>query len=120
MAHATLGQAASRRLGDLLVADGLITGDQLLHALNEQEGTKEKLGALLIRLNRLTEEQLTGFLARQYGLTSITLSQLDIDSSVLRLVPVHIAKKHDVLPVRRDANTLTLAIGDPTNVLALD
>ena len=120
MSQVKLGQPVNRRLGDLLVAEGLISQDQLDRALTEQKGTSEKLGSILVRLNLLTEEQLIGFLSRQYGIPSITLSQLDIDPEVLRLVPAQIAKKYEVLPVKRFGNSLTLAMADPTNVFALD
>jgi len=115
-----LGQPANRRLGDLLVADGLITDEQLRTALAEQRGTGEKLGSILVRLNLVNEEQLTGFLSRQYGIPSITLSQLDVDQELLRLVPAQIAKKYEVLPIRRVGDSLALAMADPTNVFALD
>ncbi len=114
----TLGQ--KRRLGDLLVAEGLITADQLQQALREQRGSSEKLGSILVRMNVITEEQLIGFLSRQYRIPSITLSQLEIDPETLRLVPAHIAQKYEVLPVRRLGGSLTLAMADPTNVFALD
>ena len=120
MSQVKLGQPVNRRLGDLLVAEGLISQDQLDRALTEQKGTSEKLGSILVRLDLLTEEQLIGFLSRQYGIPSITLSQLDIDPEVLRLVPAQIAKKYEVLPVKRAGNSLTLAMADPTNVFALD
>jgi type IV pilus assembly protein PilB len=120
MAHSKLGQPVNRRLGDLLVAEGLISQEQLTRALAAQKGTTEKLGSILVRLKLLTEEQLIGFLSRQYGIPSMTLSQLDVDADVLRLVPAAIAKKYEVLPVKRVSNTLTLAMADPTNVFALD
>ncbi len=110
----------NRRLGDLLVAEGLVKQEELQRALAEQKGTTEKLGSVLVRLKLVNEEQLTGFLSRQYGIPSITLSQLDIDPGILRLVPPQIARKYEVLPVKRAANTLTLAMADPTNVFALD
>ncbi len=120
MAQVKLGQQMVRRLGDLLVAEGLITADQLRQALGEQKGKADKLGSVLVRQGSLTEEQLIGFLSRQYGIPSITLLNIDIDSDTLRLVPVHIAKKYEVLPVKRIGSTLTLAMSDPTNVFALD
>src|SRR5499426_1770174 len=120
MGQIRLGQPVNRRLGDLLVAEGLVKQEELQRALAEQKGTTEKLGSVLVRLNLVKEEQLTGFLSRQYGIPSITLSQLDIDPGILRLVPAPIAKKYEVLPVKRAANTLTLAMADPTNVFALD
>src|SRR5437773_2648366 len=120
MGQIRLGQPVNRRLGDLLVAEGLVKQEELQRALGEQKGTTEKLGSVLVRLKLVNEEQLTGFLSRQYGIPSITLSHLDIDPGILRLVPPQIAKKYEVLPVKRAANTLTLAMADPTNVFALD
>jgi type IV pilus assembly protein PilB len=120
MNQVKLGQPATRRLGDLLVAEGLITDDQLGRALAEQRGSTEKLGSILLKLSFVQEEQLIGFLSRQYGIPSITLSQLDIDAEVLKLVPDTIAKKYEILPIKRQGSTLTLAMADPTNVFALD
>jgi type IV pilus assembly protein PilB len=115
-----IGRPVNRRLGDLLVADGLITPDQLTKALEEQKGTTEKLGSILVRMGAIQEEQLIGFLSRQYGIPTITLSQLDLDSDVLRLLPSSVAKKYDVLPITRQGSSLTLAVADPTNLAALD
>jgi type IV pilus assembly protein PilB len=120
MAQVKLGQQMVRRLGDLLVAEGLITAEQLRQALADQKGKADKLGSVLVRQGSISEEQLIGFLSRQYGIPSITLINLDVDPETLRLVPAHIAKKYDVLPVKRIGGTLTLAMSDPTNVFALD
>src|SRR6266403_102883 len=119
MAH-KLGQPQTRRLGDLLVAERLITEAQLKQALAEQKGKTEKLGSILARLGFITEEQLIGFLSRQYGIPSITLTNIDVDTETLRLVPAQIARKYEILPVKRIGGTLTLAMADPTNVFALD
>jgi len=120
MAQVKLGQHMVRRLGDLLVAEGLVKEEQLRQALSEQKGKTDKLGSILVRLGFISEEQLIGFLSRQYGIPSITLTNLDVDGDTLRLVPSHIAKKYEVLPVKRISGTLTLAMSDPTNVFALD
>src|SRR6266436_998365 len=119
-AHQKLGQPVNRRLGDLLVADGLLTPAQLQKALGEQRGSTEKLGSILIKLGFINEEQLIGFLSRQYGVPSITLAQLEIDPAVLRLVPAPTARKYEVIPVRKMGNSLAVAMADPTNVFALD
>jgi type IV pilus assembly protein PilB len=120
MAQVKLGQQMVRRLGDLLVAEGLVTETQLRQALGDQKGKTDRLGSILVSLGFITEEQLIGFLSRQYGIPSITLSNLDVEPDTLRLVPSHIAKKYEVLPVKRIGGTLTLAMADPTNVFALD
>jgi type IV pilus assembly protein PilB len=113
-------QGAVARLGDRLVAEGLLTSEQLQKALTEQRGTNDKLGTVLVRLNLVTEDSLVAFLSKQYNVPSINLTNLEIDGELLKLVPEQIAKKHEVLPVKRQGNVLTLAMADPTNVFALD
>jgi type IV pilus assembly protein PilB len=120
MAEAKLGQPVSRRLGDLLVKEGLINQEQLQRALADQKGSNEKLGSILVRLDIINEDQLINFLSKQYGIPSITLSQLDVDAEVVKLVPAQIARKYEVLPIKRAGNQLTLAMADPTNVFAVD
>jgi type IV pilus assembly protein PilB len=120
MSEIAVKQPVSRRLGDLLVAEGLLTQADLSRAVAEQKGSGDRLGSILIRLNLLTENQLIGFLSRQYGIPSIALSELEVDPDVLKLVPAQMAKKYEVLPVKRVGNTLTIAMADPTNVFAVD
>jgi type IV pilus assembly protein PilB len=120
MAEPKVGQPVSRRLGDLLVREGLISQDNLSRALAEQKTSNEKLGSILVRLSFISEDQLVNFLSKQYGIPAITLTQLDIDAEVIKLVPGQIAQKYEVLPIQRQGNTLTLAMADPTNVFAID
>jgi type IV pilus assembly protein PilB len=120
MADAKSSQPVSRRLGDLLVREGLINQEQLQRALADQKGNNEKLGSILVRLSIINEDQLIAFLSKQYGIPSITLTQLDVDVEVVKLVPAQIARKYEVLPIKRTGNQLTLAMADPTNVFAVD
>ena len=113
-------QGSLSRLGDRLVAEKLITTEQLQRALAEQKGSADKLGTILVRLGFITEDSLVSFLSKQYSIPAITVAQVDPDPDVLKLVPEQIAKKHSVLPIKRTGNTLTLAMADPTNVFALD
>ena len=120
MADAKSSQPVSRRLGDLLVREGLINQEQLQRALADQKGNNEKLGSILVRLSIINDDQLIAFLSKQYGIPSITLTQLDVDVEVVKLVPAQIARKYEVLPIKRTGNQLTLAMADPTNVFAVD
>jgi type IV pilus assembly protein PilB len=113
-------QGSLSRLGDRLVAEKLISPEQLQRALAEQKGSADKLGTILVRLQFITEDSLVSFLSKQYAMPAITVAQVDPDPDVLKLVPEQIAKKHSVLPIKRIGNTLTLAMADPTNVFALD
>ncbi len=107
-------------LGDLLVAGGLITRQQLAQALKEQRTSSEKLGSILVRLKFITEDQLAGFLSQQYGVPSVTLASVTVDPMVIQLVPANVARRYDLLPIRRDGDTLTVAMADPVNVHAID
>ena len=107
-------------LGDLLVAGGLITRDQLAQALRKQKGSTEKLGSILVRMHFINEDQLAGFLSQQYGVPSITLSSVNVESSVIQLLPGGIARRYDLLPIQRDGDSLTVAMADPVNVHAID
>jgi len=122
-APAAVAATADRRgsrIGERLIAAGLLTAEQLEMALGAQQGERDRLGAVLVRLGMLQEDALLGFLSGQYNVPAVDVSQLEVDAEVLRLVPGPLAEKLDVLPIQRSGQILTLAMADPTNVLALD
>jgi type IV pilus assembly protein PilB len=108
------------RLGELLVAEGLISPGQLHEALREHRRSKERLGKVLTRRGLVSEERLVEVLSKEHGLPAVLIEEYAIAADVLALVPVHIARKYDVLPLARVEGGLTLAMADPTNVVALD
>ena len=108
------------KLGQLLVTSHMISEDQLKEAINLQREKGGRLGTNLVKLGYITEEKLVTFLSRQYGVPAIILSDYKIDQSVLKLVPVDIAKKYLLMPVVRVGATLTIALADPSNVFAID
>ena len=108
------------RLGDLLVAEGVISPGQLHDALREHRLSKERLGSVLTKRGFVSEERLVEILSKEHGLPSVSIDAYAITPDVLALVPVHIARKYDVLPLGRVDNALTLAMADPTNVIVMD
>jgi type IV pilus assembly protein PilB len=114
--------AARRRggLGDLLVAEGLLSAGQLHEALREQRRSRERLSKVLTRRGFIREEQLVEILAREHGLPAVVIEHYSVPAEVLELVPVHIARKYDVLPLARAEDGLTLAMADPSDVVAMD
>jgi type IV pilus assembly protein PilB len=110
----------SQRLGDLLVKEKIITQDQLQQATKSQKENNSRLGAALVKLGFLTEEDFTNFLSRQYGVPAINLSYFEIDASVVKLIPHETAKRYQILPLSRVGASLTIAMVDPTNVFAMD
>jgi type IV pilus assembly protein PilB len=108
------------RLLELLVKENLLTADQAQRATSEQRKTSERLSTVLTRLSFLKEDDLLDFLSRKYGIPIINLSRVEVDPEILRLVRREVVQKYQVFPVRKVGNTLTLALADPTVVLAID
>jgi len=110
----------SQRLGDLLIKEKIIAPEQLEVALKSQRETGTRLGSVLVKLGYLSDEDVTNFLSRQYGVPTINLAYFEIDPTVVKLIPQETAKRYQVLPLSRVGATLTLAMVDPTNVFAMD
>jgi type IV pilus assembly protein PilB len=110
----------SQRLGDLLVKEKVITPEQLSQASKVQKETNCRLGSALVKLGFLTDEDVTNFLSRQYGVPAINLSYFEIDPAVVKLIPFETAKRYQILPLSRVGASLTIAMVDPTNVFAMD
>src|SRR5436305_11958300 len=108
------------RIGELLVREKMLSLQQLQQAQEEAKRTGKRLGATLSRLGYVKDQELTQFVARQYSLPSINLSEIEIEASVLKLVPREICEKHQVIPVRRSGPTLIVAMADPSNIYAID
>ncbi|MGA2334326.1 MAG: type IV-A pilus assembly ATPase PilB [Terriglobales bacterium] len=110
----------SQRLGDLLVKEKVITPEQLEEATKLQKESHSRLASALVKLGFLSDEDVTNFLSRQYGVPAINLSYFEIDPAVVKLIPFETAKRYQILPLSRVGASLTIAMVDPTNVFAMD
>jgi type IV pilus assembly protein PilB len=110
----------SAKLGEILVRENLITPQQLRDALDYQRVNGGRLGANLVKLGVISDDVITAVLSRQYGVPSINLDLFHIEPAVIKLISQEVALKYTVLPISRVGATLTLAMGDPTNVFAMD
>ena len=108
------------RLLDMLVKENLLTHEQAAKATAEQRRGNERLGTVLKRLGYLSDEDLLDFLSRKYGIPVINLQRVEVTEEITRLIKKDIVQKYQVFPVRKVGNTLTLALSDPTVVLAID
>ena len=109
---------AYMRLGDLLIAAGAITQEQLEEALTIQKQKKERLGDVLIESNIITERQLIEALQMQLGVDFIDLTAISIPLELAKFVPRAIAKKYNVVPVKLVKDELFVAMSDPLNFVA--
>jgi type IV pilus assembly protein PilB len=108
------------RIGELLLKEKRITAVQLQEALAYQKDNGGKLGANLVKMGYVKDEEITALLSKQYGVPSIALAQFEIDQAVIKLVPAETARKYQIVPLSRAGATLTIAMTDPTNVFAMD
>ncbi|MBI4246087.1 MAG: hypothetical protein HY614_02760, partial [Candidatus Rokubacteria bacterium] len=122
MRSPTLNDApgTTRDLVELLAQEGLVDRAQLDRALVEQRRSNERIVSILLQRHLIGEAELVGFLSRRYRVPPVTLDGQTIGPDVLSLVPASVAWKYEVLPIERTAEMLTVAMADPTNVLALD
>jgi len=108
------------KLGEMLIKAGLLTPQKLQEALEYQKTNGGKLGFNLVKLSFVKEEDITRVLSQQYGVPAINLAKIEIDESVVKLIPSEVAQKYLIMPVSRTGATLTIAMMDPTNVFAMD
>ena len=116
------GGPHARDIGEVLVAKGVVSEDQVRIALTEQKHRDEPLGRILVRLGFATEGVIRDMLAGVLGYESVDLSKVLIDSDVVKRVPREIARRYRVLALTTDApaRQLTVATTDPFNVVAMD
>jgi type IV pilus assembly protein PilB len=117
---ATAASPTVDRIGDLLLREGLITREQLDRALREQREHGWRLGYTLVKLGYIRETELARMLGRQYRIPAVDLSRFQVDPRILKLIPAEMALKHQLLPLRKEGRTLTIALSDPTRMGVLD
>jgi type IV pilus assembly protein PilB len=114
------GVTSNRRLfGALLVAEGVLSARQLDEALAAQSASGERLGETVLRLGMASEGEVIRILGAQLGLP-VADAPLDPTPDALRLVPGSIARRRLLLPLELGARTLTVAMGDPLDLAAVD
>jgi len=115
----------AKRIGELLVDGGVLSQSQLEQALFAQRKDGRKLGQLLVELGLVSEVQLSQTLSRQLSVPWVSLYHVDFSRSLLNLVPREIAEKYLLVPifvrrVRKQGETLYVAMDDPTNDVAIE
>ena len=111
------------RIGDLLVAAGAITDEQLNEALQVQKEEGGKLGSTLVKLDFISQELLNATLTQQLGIDFIELKACKLEDEVLGLIPESLVLKHRAIPIEFDEmnpNVLKVAMSDPMDIIAID
>jgi len=108
------------RLGRLLVESGLITEEQLRMATDFQTSVGGNLGAIVVKLGFIEDHRLIQFIAKDQGLSVITLDDIVLPLTLVRRLPRKLIEKHQVLPIHYKDNILTVATADPYDYEAIE
>lgn len=115
----TVMAVPAERLGDLLVNEGLLSREALQQALSEHRASGMPLGYVVAKQGLVPEVEVTRLVARQLRVPAVDLSHFEADPRILRLIPADLARRHLVLPLKRDGRTLTVAMGNPTDQILI-
>ena len=108
------------RIAELLVRGGIASRDQLIQAQEKERDNGSSVIRELVRLGFTTEDTLTEFLAKQFNIEKVDLNPTEIEDPVFSLVPPQLVQKHQLVPVKLLGSTLTVAMADPTDLVAIN
>jgi type IV pilus assembly protein PilB len=108
------------RIAELLVRGGIVSRDQLIQAQEKERDNGSSVIRELVRLGFTTEDTLTEFLGKQFNIEKVDLNPSEIEDSVFSLVPPQLVQKHQLVPVKLLGSTLTVAMADPTDLVAIN
>ena len=109
-----------KRIGELLIDQGLITEEQLKLGIEEQKKTKLLLGRCLVNLGFISESKLVVILAAQLDIQHVVLENFKFNKNLVKLIPEDMARKYKVIALFEKEGVLTVAMADPTNLRTLD
>lgn len=121
MAQNSAATAPKRiRIGDILVAQQIITQEQLEHALKDQKTSGRKLGKSLVALGYVDENTLLSVLSRQLNYPFVELNHYAFDSDLIKKLPETMARRFRVLILKEETDGILLGMADPTDIFSLD
>ena len=107
-------------LGEMLIDEGMITRDQLDECLVVQKKTGDRLGRILKNKGYVTERQLMEIMEFQLGIPFINLDAVNLTHMLSKHIPVTLARKHKMVPVKAEGKKLFVAMDDPVDFIALE
>ncbi len=110
----------AKRLGELLVENGVITPSQLEEALEIQKEKGGMLASILLELGYADRETLGKYLSELMHIEFVDVTKIEIDDATLNAIPAEVAMKYSVLPIKRRGNILKVAMLTPLDVNVLD
>lgn len=109
-----------KRLGEILVKKGILTEEMLEKILNDQRKTNLRFGQYLIRQGIVQEKQIIDLLSEQLNIKKYQVQDYPLDLDLVRYIPIDIAQRNQVVPLKIRGNLLEVGIGDPLEIKILD
>jgi type IV pilus assembly protein PilB len=109
-----------KRLGEILINQGILTEEMLAKVLNEQKKTNLKFGQYLVRQGIVKEKQIIDLLSEQLNIKKYQVQEYPLDFDIVRYIPVDVAQKNQIVPLRMKGNLLEVGIADPLDIKILD
>jgi len=113
-------QGAGSRIGDLLLKQGVISSADLRVALGRLREAGGALTTYIVKHCGVSEAELLTVLQEEYHLPVVDPASLDIPPEVIDVLPAVLANKYHIVPVSLSRSTLTLAMADPSNLVAIN
>lgn len=114
-----LPEAPRKRIGEILIEDGVITQSQLEQALDESKKRGIPLGSMLYRLEFITLKQLKTALQKQQGCEIFDSSNLKMNEKVVNLLPEDFIRTNKILPISSDGRNIVVGMVNPNDVKVL-
>lgn len=108
-----------KRLGDILIEQGLLTEEDLQLTLKEKK-EDQKLGDALLSRALITEQQLIETLEVQLNIPHVTLFRYPFDPKLFNVVPKEFAKRNLLVPLKVEGDKLFIAMTDPMDFITID
>lgn len=117
---ASFKRVTTKQLGELLIERKIISPEQLQKALDYQKVNGGLIGEILVQLGFSKEEDIAQVLTAQYGFPYLPLTNYDIDTEAIRIVPEQVARQYCLIPIDKIGNNLTVAMSNPLNTQAIE
>lgn len=115
------GDGHKKRMGEILVEQGVLTAEQLHGILNEQSrDPQRRFGTLVVERGYTSEAMVARILAAQLRLPFVELTPESIDPKAPPLISAHLARLHRAVPVRQELGKLVLAMANPLDLIAIE
>lgn len=113
-------EKSKKRLGEILVEDGVLARNHLEEALDHQKEEGGLLGQILVRLGYITEEDLLAALGRQVNIPYMPLMNYSLTVETVQLFEERFCRRHMMVPFEKDEKRLFVAVVDPFNETAIE